>query len=362
VLAPLSSIAPAVRLPFARAPDGSLRWARDRVREGGASCVCVGCGAPVVLRAGDVRRAHYAHASRAPCGGETALHRGTIEILALEIERASRERRALLAPSACRDCDLRDDRNLARLTELRALREHVVTAPGEDGCTEASTARPDLLVVRGSRPAYAVEVVVTHAPEEGARQVLAQRGIPIVIVRPTWDALTVLELPLASVSALGAAAIEGAPCHGWRHPPSRGVECAGCERAGLVATMQRWSGAPCWRCGARVPFADLRVHDERAADDCDAWDGQPLFGVDAVGPPAIAVAASLGVFLAERWTYRAGRHEVVHACPECGVTQARAARGAAGTPEAVAHVSWCRRCRDLVPLGAPHEREARTVG
>lgn len=345
MFAEASSIAPAVRLPFARAPDGRLRWARERRRD--ETCVCVGCAAPVVLRAGDVRRAHYAHTTRAPCSAETVLHRGTIEILAHEIESASRARRPLVARQACPDCDLVARRDLARLSDLRALREHTLAGPSGD------TARPDLLVVRGDAPAYAVEVVVTHAPELAARAVLARRGLPIVIVRPSWDALATLELPLSSVSALGEVAIEGVRCPGWRHPPRSGSRCRGCGREGLVCTVQRWLGSVCWRCRSRVPFADVRLHDERAADDADGWDGQPFASARTLGAAIVPVATALGVLVTERWTYRAGAPEIVHACPECGSTQARAARGADGEPEAVVAVSWCRRCDRVEPLGVP---------
>lgn len=342
------SIAPAVRLPFARAASGVIRWARERRRD--EACVCVGCGAPVQLRAGDVRRAHYAHAPNAPCSAETALHRGTIEILAAEIESASRARRSLLAPHACRDCDVVTMRDLARLTDLRAVAEQVVAvSPG------GPSARPDLLVMRGParRPAYAVEVVVTHAPEEEAREVLARLGLPIVIVRPSWDALAALELPLGSVSALGHVVIEGARCAGWRHPPPERPRCPGCRRAGLACTVQRWRGDACWRCGVSVPFADVRVHDERTAGDVDGWDGQPLVSAASIGVTSILVASSLGVRLAERWTYRRGRVELVHACPSCGSTQPHPTRGTWREPEAVVHAAWCRRCSALEPMGAP---------
>lgn len=343
------SVAPAVRLPFALdAASGEIRWARERRR--GERCVCVGCGVPVVLRAGEVRRVHYAHATEAPCSAETALHRGTIAILAAAIEDASARRRPLLAPSACRDCDLVAERDLARLPGLRALSERTIGAGG-------ARARPDLLVVRGPRPraVYAVEVVVTHAPEDEARAVWARCGLPCVIVRPSWEAVAALELPLRSLRALGEVAIEGARCTSWRHPPARGVPCERCGREGVVCTLQRWSGVACWRCGERVPHADVRLHDDDA-DVGDGWDGQPLASARTLGTAILPLARALGVALDERWTYRAGRDEIVHACPECGTAQPRAARGGDREPERVLAASWCARCRTLAPLAAPRTR------
>lgn len=341
------SIAPAVRLPVALAPDGSLRWARDRPRH--EACTCVGCGAPVVLRAGSERQAHFAHSSRAPCSAETALHRATITLLAEQIERASRERQVLAAPQPCEDCDRVAIRNLARLPDLRALREHTVSSRGR-------TARPDLVFIHGARRAYALEVVVTHAPEDAARAVMAELALPIVVVRPSWEAIAALSLPLASIAALGEARIEGAPCDGWRHPPARAPSCPSCGRQGARCTVQQWRGAKCWRCGGAVPFVDVRVHDESAALDCDGWDGQPIVHAATIGASLIPLAIALGASLAERWTYRTNRVTPEHACISCGATQSGPARGADAEPQAVLAASWCRRCRTIAPTGPPRSR------
>jgi hypothetical protein len=306
-----------------------------------------------VLRAGDVRRPHYAHASVAPCAGETALHRATIEILATEIESASRSRRALLAADGCRDCDQVTMRNLARRHDLRAARERPLSHAGQ-------TARPDILILdpRSGRPVYVVEVVVSHEPDAGARSIFDALGLPMVIVRPSWDAISRLELPRESVDALGDVVIEGARCASWRHPPRRGARCDGCDREGTVCTVQRWTGSACWRCGELVPYIDLRIHDEHAIDDVDGWSGQPFATARTIGPAILPLASALGALLDQRWTYHSGKIEVVHLCSGCGATQGRPARGGrdASAPEATAPVSWCPRCRRIEALGAPRAR------
>jgi hypothetical protein len=329
---------PDVRMPFACGHDGALRWARDKRRD---PCVCAGCGADVVLRAGALRRPHYAHAAVLPCSRETALHRAAIAILSEELAAASRARRPVVHAQRCGVCGDVALRDLAAPPDLEVVPELPV----------ASAVRPDLVARSGGRLRYAIEVVVTHAPEPGALAALRGLALPVVLVRPSWDALASLELPLASIAALGETSIEGARCRSWRHPPSRAPACGRCRGEREVVTMQRWDAAACWACGEAVPFADLRAPLDEATS-CE----RP---VRHLGRGARAIAAAIGVRLVRAWSYRSGRVELMHACARCGARHGRDVRPGAVAPSAVQHAAWCRRCDRLSPIGAPRTRSAR---
>jgi predicted RNA-binding Zn-ribbon protein involved in translation (DUF1610 family) len=74
---------PSFKVPLGLAPNGAVVHARDADK--GTPYVCPACSTPLVLRAGEIRRRHFAHRADTGCSPETALHDGTKRRLAAAV-------------------------------------------------------------------------------------------------------------------------------------------------------------------------------------------------------------------------------------------------------------------------------------
>ena len=145
--------------------DGETVWAADLATnaERPTGLTCIGCRGAMSLRAGERRRAHFAHRSGATCvAGETALHALAIRALADGLVRQSLRGDPYPMAIMCDDCDAGRMADLAREPGLSVDVNRAVSPE----------ARPDLLVRSSSgEPLFVIEVIVTHAPadSEGSR-------------------------------------------------------------------------------------------------------------------------------------------------------------------------------------------------
>lgn len=125
------------------------------------NCVCVGCGARVIARKGDVRTHHFAHESGAACSGETWLHQALKAVI--------EEEKRILLPQYY--LPLSDSCTQLKIIELSVIQQEV-PAPG-------SALRPDITARGGAKGnALFIEVHVHHAVDEAKRNALAQLGVP----------------------------------------------------------------------------------------------------------------------------------------------------------------------------------------
>lgn len=187
-----------IQYPVALDSRGRLRWAHERDK--GERYSCPGCGAPMILKAGEVRRPHFAHRGENPaCGGETALHRIARRILA-------DPRRPAWALWTCPECGFRNARFLRGLE----AQEEAPIGPW----------RVDLLFRWGMEgpPLAAVEIVVTHPPSEEKIQDLVGRGIPVWVIPVDWADLPEWEKRVRIHRAFGE------PCGGPWHPIPEDVD------------------------------------------------------------------------------------------------------------------------------------------
>lgn len=175
---PSESIGPAAdwgsfRVPVGQAPDGSLVQASRASRE--RDYRCPGCASPLLLRAGPVRAAHFAHQNHGFCSGETALHQAAKLRIAQVLDRCRKGARTG-APRLKVPCSgwtspegvpcpwtCRGDAWLS-LADL-AFDQVAVEPATSDGL------RPDVLVLRQGLPVLGIEVLVSHAvdPAKAAR-------------------------------------------------------------------------------------------------------------------------------------------------------------------------------------------------
>lgn len=294
--------------------DGKLVWAVDLADEGERpdGLTCLGCAGRVLLRAGSVNRPHFAHRDEEACSaGETVLHQTTCRVVAEALEAASRARRAYPVDVWCPTCRAGRTGDLALKEALTTSIDQVL----QDGI------RPDVLVSAGGSDLYVIEVVVTHAPEPAALEVFARRGLPVLVIRPTWEMLGELRTGLVAArmrpdsSEPGSYEMVGR-CTMPRHVDSaQPISCEQCDAPALHLTVET-STLSCWsdRCGK----ADVRVMDLYTV----GVRGRQLLAASAPGlePPAWLVKRA-GARLSVRHSQTAGGRYLMHQCNTCGAPQ-----------------------------------------
>jgi hypothetical protein len=156
---------PDFRVPVGRNSKGGLVLATKASH--GISYVCPGCEAPLVLRKGEVRAAHFAHKASGSCSTETALHRGVKVWIAnlfrkcLKIPRTRLPK--LLAP--CRGAQGFGTAWLGKPCPVPAwfnLSDLAFDEVAEERGTPDGL-RPDVLLLKDGAPVLGIEVLVTHA-------------------------------------------------------------------------------------------------------------------------------------------------------------------------------------------------------
>ena len=137
-------------------PSGELVHIADADPSG--SYQCPSCQQVFVQRRGSRKRPHFAHKVLSPnCTPETALHHSFKTLLAEKIQRHLAEERPLPITWDCPKCAGSHAGNLLKKSVSVALEYRL----GER--------QPDItLFDENQRPVAAIEVVVTHAPEEEA--------------------------------------------------------------------------------------------------------------------------------------------------------------------------------------------------
>jgi len=277
--------------------DGETVWATDLAArsERPPGLTCVGCSGPMSLRVGDQRRPHFAHRPGTECvSGETALHTMAIRAIAAGIARQAARHEPYSMAIVCDFCDA------GRMADL--ARDHGLSV--EENRALSVEARPDILVrSTDGEPAYVVEVIVTHAPEKLALEAFRVRNLPVIVVKPTWEAMEGLRDGLEVLDAhdsLGEPGTVGllSPCRLPRHlseEDERIRACVECGADARVLTLEVSSGS-CWGRGCSRLARVLDVHIRRyGAREMIAAGAAELKGIGAV-------AREMGVRLEQRYS------------------------------------------------------------
>lgn len=156
---------PGFKVPVARTSRGSLVRAMNASH--GKSYFCPGCDAPLTLRKGDVRAAHFAHRHSGCCSPETALHKGAKAWIAARFRRRLQNRGTWLPKLAapCRgtkDPAARPASGACKASAWFDLRDLDYDEVAEERMTDDGL-RPDVLLLKGGSPILGIEVLVTHA-------------------------------------------------------------------------------------------------------------------------------------------------------------------------------------------------------
>jgi hypothetical protein len=306
---PASKGAETIRYPVADL-DGKLIWAQDysETAERPKGFRCVGCQGALTLRAGPKRRPHFSHRTNETCsGGETALHRTTIRVISAALEKAIREGRPYPFELSCRSCDANRPGNLARAASSTVEVDRVLS----------NGIRPDLLIRdRDGVPQIAIEVIVTHAPDEGALIEYNAHNLLVLAVYPTWDSLELMReglLHLSTTAAQGARTELMGRCPFARHLSSEDgalQTCSKCEAISRVVTVEVSEGH-CWKsqCSQVVRALDIyaRIDGRRYLVAAGAGDLRNV----------AEIATEVGVILQHRSSKMAGVSYLMNIC-SCG--------------------------------------------
>lgn len=165
----------------------------------GESVVCIDCRHPMIAKRGGKRAWHFAHKAVNPnCTGEGALHHAAKLSIVEGLTRAREKGRPMQLVWPCPGC------GQERHGDLRGMVERV-----ELECSLAPGTRADI-ACHGARP-FAIEVVVTHAPEILTLAAYRDAGVPVFHVEPTWDDLK--SYLVGAVRCKGAHFVDRSKCH-----------------------------------------------------------------------------------------------------------------------------------------------------
>lgn len=299
-----------LRVPVAD-NDGELLWVDDAIGldEVPGGLICVGCAAPLVWRHGDHKRPHFAHTAHNGCGGETALHRIAIEVIACAITDSSASGNRFPLDVPCDGCRTVKAGNLAKHTGLTIDRDRVL----------ADRVRPDILLRDSAGlPLVAIEVIVSHAPEPSSLALYERLDLPLVSVWPRWDNLKQLRegfpvnrhvtpTALALTGYAGLFNVANYRCSSPRHfHETEPVECTLCASDAIRVAIEVAS-SQCYKCRAPARILDL-VQRTHAGLRIIAASCSELSGVEPV-------AKRLGVDLRDTYSATAGRSYRAHHCP-----------------------------------------------
>lgn len=236
---------------------------------------CPGCGDPLVPHLGRLRARHFAHEPGSKCpltAPETALHLNAKERLLQLCADAFAGAERVLLRARCPSC--------RRATPLD------LAAVGDEARDEEPLGplRPDVLVLKGGRPALALEVLVTHAVDEKKEAALAALGVPALEIdaREEWEERTRGAIEIVPDRSLGFA-----PC----------AACASLARA----DEDRAKG------GEAAEVAELEAYRARGLLGSSPADSSPLPHRGREQGEGAALTGDDRASLSERFS-----------CPECG--------------------------------------------
>ena len=264
--------------PYALDKAGSIVKAVDAPRS--EIYLCIGCGDRMVLRRGEIKRPYFAHYTENPnCKPETVLHKMAKDNIKVGIDTALSLKFDYPFAWRCPVCNQEHKGNLARSTR------EVKTEVSLDGV------RPDILITSmKEKPLVAIEVVVTHRPEQEAIEAYKRLKLPVLLVEPGWEDLDNLK------SGLGLVEAWQAPCKA-KHCP----KCGGPLEEVVAGVFE---GPKCYNCQNVLPVFSL-VKNGKAYHSPET-------------PGMFKPALSLGVPIRKIYISIGPRYVIALICPTCG--------------------------------------------
>ncbi len=154
---------------------GELVKAKDAVK--GRPYACAVCGGEMIPRQGEQKRPHFAHKALTDnCTPESALHYGFKVLLANKLKEHIATQQSLEIEWGCRYCLETHIGNLVKKASQVEIEHNL------------GKCQPDIaLLDRTGRVIAAIEVVVTHAPEQQALNYYQDKNIGLVVFQLKSD-------------------------------------------------------------------------------------------------------------------------------------------------------------------------------
>lgn len=182
-------------LHYTVAKDKSGRIIKAYDADKGEDYFCCVCNSQLILKKSVARRRkpHFAHKAHVNCSPETALHHAFKTLLHEKINYHLERGLSMHMEWQCAYCGKKHVGNLLKETRLSRLE------------TDLDNARPDItLLDQKGKAIVAIEIVVTHYPEEKTLEYLTREGIILVRfdIKDLEDLKKIDENPLFPSSVL----------------------------------------------------------------------------------------------------------------------------------------------------------------
>lgn len=270
-----------ILFPVALNEKWELCYAKDAPKN--ATYYCVECKGKMILRRSEagLRRPHFAHKKLSPgCYPETVLHNVYKNLLFERIENAIARKEPLYMEWKCSVCGSEHKINLSEGIDDALLEAHI----GEY--------KPDIVLLKGGEPVYAVEIVVSHEPTVYATQHYASKNIQLVKIMLETEE----ELYKLNEEVLRPASVEYCPVT---------PRCPNCgsymEPAYLNITTSK-----CWHCGTPHKKCWITVGDGT------------FYGPEQFTQEEINLAKEKGVLIEKRYSRSLEEWYNANVCPRCG--------------------------------------------
>lgn len=261
---------------IARTPSGELIKASDA--EKGQNYVCPSCETELVLRKGSKKRPHFAHKKVTEnCTPETALHFGFKILLAQRIQKSIDSAESLPFLWNCNFCSGKHEGDLVKkATQVKV--EY-----------DLGICQPDIALVDSSNSVVAaIEVVVSHSPEEKVIGYYKQNGIALVIFELESDE----DIHLVDETVLKPTSVS----------VCRNPKCSKCKQYMTKDKLLIYAGE-CWKCHAPMKVAALKDSAHYTID---------------LTPEAVKLANENGAFVKQRYSKTVNDRYYANTCKKCG--------------------------------------------
>jgi hypothetical protein len=230
------------------------------------------------------KRPHYAHKVKSPnCKPESVLHFGFKRMLSQRIQKHLDNKEPLPIKWHCSVCEGDHEGNLLKKA-IRVAEEYSL-----------GPCRPDIvLTTEMDSPVWALEVVVTHAPED--RTLDHYRANRIALAR--FDLKSDTDLVKATAPVLE-------PDHVDQCANPRCPKCQRFQRNVVLSVIQ----GDCWKCDSIMPIAIVEAGEARG----NTWVGPEHF-TDA----ELKLARSKGCLIKNKYSRTQRRSYPANTCKSCG--------------------------------------------
>lgn len=269
-----------IKIPYAYR-DGRLIHISEAVSGRKCGCLCVVCGESLIARKGESRQPHFAHDTESECKAESALHRIGKLLIKERIDLAIAAGSEIALRWECAYCDEDHEANL-----LKKARRCEIEYP-------VGSARADVALLDANDNTYAaLEIVVTHKPEETTERIYEQNNVRLL----RFDLKS--EADLVKLTAP-----EGVLPDFVDHCTM--PRCPAC-RSFLRQRKLYLLDHSCWRCGKGMTLA------------C-GFDGSMMMGPEDFASFEVEEARKRGALLDVRYSKTTRTRYMANVCPHCDV-------------------------------------------